>query len=117
MRPLSGPPKNKKPKSPTNLLARATGIKQKKNVNVIVKKFPLSEFAIMLFHYDGNVNGWKDLEWSNSVIHASAINQTKWYQLFTARQDVLPCFKKRTYSRDQIDEMRVEWAECIQREI
>ncbi|KAL8536794.1 hypothetical protein ACS0TY_012099 [Phlomoides rotata] len=79
MRPLSGPPKNKKPKSPTNLLARATGIKQKKNVNVIVKKFPLSEFAIMLFHYDGNVNGWKDLEWSNSVIHASAINQTKWW--------------------------------------
>ncbi|KAL8465003.1 hypothetical protein ACS0TY_034472 [Phlomoides rotata] len=27
-------------------------------------------------------------------------------------------FKEKTYSRDQIvDEMRVEWAECIQREI
>ncbi|KAL8549163.1 hypothetical protein ACS0TY_008137 [Phlomoides rotata] len=79
MRPLSGPPKNKKPKSPTNLLAIAAGIKQKQNVNEIVKKFPLSEFAIMLFHYDGNVNGWKDLEWSNNVIHVSAINQTKWW--------------------------------------
>ncbi|KAL8488079.1 hypothetical protein ACS0TY_024385 [Phlomoides rotata] len=26
-------------------------------------------------------------------------------------------FTEKTYSRDQIDEMRVEWAECIQHEI
>ncbi|KAL8519421.1 hypothetical protein ACS0TY_010381 [Phlomoides rotata] len=26
-------------------------------------------------------------------------------------------FKEKAYSRDQIDEMRVEWVECIQREI
>ncbi|KAL8462395.1 hypothetical protein ACS0TY_033430 [Phlomoides rotata] len=26
-------------------------------------------------------------------------------------------FKEKIYYRDQIDEMRVEWAECIQREI
>ncbi|KAL8479956.1 hypothetical protein ACS0TY_026775 [Phlomoides rotata] len=26
-------------------------------------------------------------------------------------------FKEKIYSRDQIDEMRMEWAECIQREI
>ncbi|KAL8523626.1 hypothetical protein ACS0TY_013558 [Phlomoides rotata] len=26
-------------------------------------------------------------------------------------------FKEKTYSRDQIDEMRMEWGECIQREI
>ncbi|KAL8542316.1 hypothetical protein ACS0TY_003256 [Phlomoides rotata] len=26
-------------------------------------------------------------------------------------------FKEKTYSRDQIDEMRMEWVECIQREI
>ncbi|KAL8472567.1 hypothetical protein ACS0TY_029050 [Phlomoides rotata] len=26
-------------------------------------------------------------------------------------------FKEKIYSTDQIDEMRVEWAECIQREI
>ncbi|KAL3828963.1 hypothetical protein ACJIZ3_017765 [Penstemon smallii] len=79
MRPLLGPPKTKKSKSPMNLLAIAVGIKQKKNVNEIVKKFPLTEFAVMLFHYDGNVDGWRDLEWSNSVIHVSAINQTKWW--------------------------------------
>ncbi|KAL7113684.1 hypothetical protein ACP275_04G075600 [Erythranthe tilingii] len=79
MRPLWGPPKKKKLKSPTNLLGIAVGIKQKKNVNEIVKKFPLTDFAVMLFHYDGNVNGWRDLEWSNSVVHVSAINQTKWW--------------------------------------
>ncbi|KAL0389220.1 UNVERIFIED_CONTAM: Haloalkane dehalogenase [Sesamum calycinum] len=78
MRSLWGPPK-KKLKSPMNLLAIAVGIKQKQNVNEIVKKFPLTDFAIMLFHYDGNVDGWRNLEWSNSVIHVSAINQTKWW--------------------------------------
>ncbi|KAK6163878.1 hypothetical protein DH2020_000742 [Rehmannia glutinosa] len=79
MRPLWGPPKKKKLKLPMNLLAIAVGIKQKQNVNEIVKKFPLNDFAIMLFHYDGNVDGWKDLEWSSSVIHVSATNQTKWW--------------------------------------
>ncbi|KAI3473435.1 hypothetical protein Pfo_031244 [Paulownia fortunei] len=85
MRPLWGPPKKKKLKSPMNLLAIAVGIKQKQNVNEIVKKFPLTDFAIMLFHYDGNVDGWRDLEWSNSVIHVSAINQTKWQEWFAKR--------------------------------
>lgn len=42
-------------------------------------QFPLTNFAIMLFHYDGNVDRWKELEWSNYAIHVSAINQTKWY--------------------------------------
>ncbi|KAL1558709.1 hypothetical protein AAHA92_09141 [Salvia divinorum] len=79
MRPLWGPPKKKKSKSPTNLLAIAVGIKQNKNVNEIVQKFQLTDFAIMLFHYDGNVDGWRDLEWSDSVVHVSAVNQTKWW--------------------------------------
>ncbi|KAH6828346.1 GTPase Der [Perilla frutescens var. hirtella] len=79
MRPLWGPPKKKKSKSPMNLLAIAVGIKQKQNVNEIVKKFPLAEFGIMLFHYDGNVDGWRDLKWSDSIVHVSAINQTKWW--------------------------------------
>ncbi|KAL8505397.1 hypothetical protein ACS0TY_016581 [Phlomoides rotata] len=30
---------------------------------------------------------------------------------------MLSLFKKKTYSRDQIDEMLVEWTECIQCEI
>lgn len=75
-RPLWGPPKKK---SPMNLLGIAVGMKQKQNVNEMVKKFLLADFAIMLFHYDGNVDGWRDLEWSNSAIHVSAVNQTKWW--------------------------------------
>ncbi|PON75145.1 hypothetical protein PanWU01x14_044970 [Parasponia andersonii] len=43
------------------------------------KKFQKSNFVVMLFHYDGNVNDWKDLEWSARAIHVSAINQTKWW--------------------------------------
>nr|GMD13999.1 uncharacterized protein LOC109173617 isoform X2 [Ipomoea batatas] len=78
MRPLWGSAKQK-PKSPMSLLALAVGIKQKKNVDEIVKKFPLSDFMIMLFHYDGLVDEWKDLKWSSSAIHVSAPHQTKWW--------------------------------------
>lgn len=79
MQPLWGPRIQKKPKSSTNLLAIAVGIKQKERVNKIVKKFLSSDFIVMLFHYDGNVNGWRDLEWSGRAIHVSAMNQTKWW--------------------------------------
>ncbi|XP_060202991.1 uncharacterized protein LOC132631434 [Lycium barbarum] len=79
MHPLWGPPNKRKSKSPMSLLAMAVGIKQKKNVNDIVKKFPETDFVIMLFHYDGVVDEWKDLEWSSTAIHISAINQTKWW--------------------------------------
>ncbi|XP_071936866.1 uncharacterized protein [Coffea arabica] len=72
-------PKKKNSKSPMNLLAIAVGLKQKGNVDQIVKKFPPAQFVVMLFHYDGKVDGWKDLEWSSSAIHVSAINQTKWW--------------------------------------
>ncbi|CAN1182012.1 hypothetical protein LINPERHAP2_LOCUS35751 [Linum perenne] len=62
-----------------NLLAMAVGIKQIKSVDQIVQKFPSGEFVVMLFHYDGNVDEWKGLDWSNRAIHISAINQTKWW--------------------------------------
>ncbi|XP_010557744.1 PREDICTED: uncharacterized protein LOC104826643 isoform X2 [Tarenaya hassleriana] len=77
MRPLWGIVRNKKPK--LNLLAMATGIKQKENVNKIVKKFPSNEFVVMMFHYDGIVDEWKEFDWSETAIHVSAINQTKWW--------------------------------------
>ncbi|GAA0159208.1 hypothetical protein LIER_16039 [Lithospermum erythrorhizon] len=70
---------DKKRKPLKNLLAIAVGLKQKQNVNQIINKFPSTKFAIMLFHYDGNVDGWSDLEWSTRAIHISAINQTKWW--------------------------------------
>ncbi|GMH05410.1 hypothetical protein Nepgr_007250 [Nepenthes gracilis] len=62
-----------------NLLAMAVGIKQKHNVNTIVHKFLTENFTIVLFHYDGNMEGWSDLEWSNKAIHIMAQNQTKWW--------------------------------------
>ncbi|KAM1122143.1 hypothetical protein EV2_003874 [Malus domestica] len=79
MQPLWGPRNKKNTKSSTNLLAMAVGLKQKESVNKIVKKFISSDFVFMLFHYDGHVNEWRDLEWSGKAIHVSAMNQTKWW--------------------------------------
>ncbi|GAB4826898.1 hypothetical protein Ancab_033776 [Ancistrocladus abbreviatus] len=62
-----------------NLLAMAVGIKQKHNVDTIVQKFLTENFTIMLFHYDGNVDGWSDLDWSNKAINIMVQNQTKWW--------------------------------------
>ncbi|KAF6140374.1 hypothetical protein GIB67_005299 [Kingdonia uniflora] len=42
------------------------------------KVFPSSDFVIMLFHYDGAIDAWRDLEWSDRAIHVPAVNQTKW---------------------------------------
>ncbi|KAK6945533.1 Protein of unknown function DUF707, partial [Dillenia turbinata] len=66
-------------KSSKNLLAMAVGIKQKESVDLIVRKFRSSDFVVMLFHYDGIIDEWKDLEWNNEVIHISVMNQTKWW--------------------------------------
>ncbi|OIV90753.1 hypothetical protein TanjilG_15486 [Lupinus angustifolius] len=63
----------------TNLLAMAVGIKQKDLVDKMVQKFIASNFMVMLFHYDGIVDEWKDFKWSNHVIHVAAINQGKWW--------------------------------------
>ncbi|KAL8468000.1 hypothetical protein ACS0TY_031301 [Phlomoides rotata] len=65
--------------SSNNLLAMPVGIKQKKNVDTIVQKFLSENFTIILFHYDGNLDGWWDLDWSKEAIHIVAHNQTKWW--------------------------------------
>ncbi|XP_057820874.2 uncharacterized protein LOC131033634 isoform X2 [Cryptomeria japonica] len=62
-----------------NLLAMTVGIKQKKNVNCIVQKFLSENFTIILFHYDGNLDGWNDLGWISKAAHIVAQNQTKWW--------------------------------------
>ncbi|KAL3627752.1 hypothetical protein CASFOL_029115 [Castilleja foliolosa] len=62
-----------------NLLAMPVGIKQKKNVNIIVQKFLSENFSVILFHYDGNLDGWWDLGWSKRAVHVVAQNQTKWW--------------------------------------
>ncbi|KAJ4966330.1 hypothetical protein NE237_018179 [Protea cynaroides] len=80
MQPLWDSPKKKKSaKQSMNLLALAVGIKQKENVNQMVKKFLSSNFLLMLFHYDGVVDEWREFEWSDQAIHISAFNQTKWW--------------------------------------
>nr|XP_019702926.1 uncharacterized protein LOC105035549 isoform X2 [Elaeis guineensis] len=66
-------------KASKSLLAMAVGIKQKTAVDQIVEKFFSSNFTIMLFHYDDVVDEWRDLQWSGSALHVSAINQTKCY--------------------------------------
>ncbi|XP_058083466.1 uncharacterized protein LOC131231194 isoform X2 [Magnolia sinica] len=62
-----------------NLLAIPAGIKQKQNVDAIVQKFFSENFTVILFHYDGNVDGWHDFHWSNKALHIVARNQTKWW--------------------------------------
>ncbi|KAK0577902.1 hypothetical protein LWI29_002019 [Acer saccharum] len=49
------------------------------NVDTIVQKFLAENFTVILFHYDGNVDGWGDLDWSNKAAHIVAQNQTKWW--------------------------------------
>ncbi|CAN4117445.1 unnamed protein product [Withania somnifera] len=65
--------------SSRNVLAMAVGIKQKSNVDVLVRKFLPENFTIILFHYDGHVDGWWELPWSTEAIHIVAKNQTKWW--------------------------------------
>ncbi|GAU48872.1 hypothetical protein TSUD_86060, partial [Trifolium subterraneum] len=62
-----------------SLLAVPVGIKQKENVDAMVQKFLAGNFTIILFHYDANVDGWWDLDWSSKAIHIAARNQTKWW--------------------------------------
>ncbi|KAJ7002514.1 hypothetical protein NC653_007870 [Populus alba x Populus x berolinensis] len=70
MQPLWGSSLNDdNPQPSASLLAIAVGIKQKEIVDRIVTKFPLSDFVVMLFHYDGVVDKWRDLSWSDSAIH------------------------------------------------
>ncbi|KAL3633848.1 hypothetical protein CASFOL_022610 [Castilleja foliolosa] len=76
-RPLWGLPE--KTNGSRSLFAVAVGVKQKINVDKMVRKFLESGFVVMLFHYDGIVDEWKDFGWSSKVIHVSVDNQTKWW--------------------------------------
>jgi hypothetical protein len=42
-----------------------------------VSKFPADDFTVMLFHYDGAVEQWSDVEWSSRAVHVAAKGQTK----------------------------------------
>ncbi|KAL0738046.1 hypothetical protein Bca4012_014256 [Brassica carinata] len=67
------------PNRAMSLLAMAVGIKQKELVNEVIQKFPPRDFVVMLFHYDGVVEEWKQYPWNEHAIHVSVMNQTKWW--------------------------------------
>ncbi|XP_010434520.1 PREDICTED: uncharacterized protein LOC104718463 [Camelina sativa] len=71
--------KKRSPNRSMSLLAMAVGIKQKELVNKVIQKFPPQDFAVMLFHYDGVVDDWKQYPWNEHAIHVSVMNQTKWW--------------------------------------
>ncbi|KAG7542352.1 hypothetical protein ISN45_Aa07g023410 [Arabidopsis thaliana x Arabidopsis arenosa] len=71
--------KKRRPNRSMSLLAMAVGIKQKELVNKVIQKFPPRDFAVMLFHYDGVVDDWKQYPWNEHAIHVSVMNQTKWW--------------------------------------
>ncbi|CAK9205358.1 unnamed protein product [Sphagnum troendelagicum] len=75
---LWGKPEEDLQHKPKYLLTLTVGLKQKGFVNQCVKKFS-KEWQILLFHYDGHVNEWDDLEWSASAIHVSTHRQAKWW--------------------------------------
>ncbi|RLN23882.1 uncharacterized protein C2845_PM07G32760 [Panicum miliaceum] len=80
MESLGSDPERKETGRPAkSLLAVPVGIKQKAVVDRLVSKFPAANFTVMLFHYDGVVDGWRDLEWSDRAIHVAARDQTKWW--------------------------------------
>ncbi|EPS65991.1 hypothetical protein M569_08784, partial [Genlisea aurea] len=71
--------KPRKTQSSRYLLAMPVGIMQKQNVDLVVKRFLPENFTVILFHYDENLEGWWNLDWSREAIHVVARNQTKWW--------------------------------------
>jgi hypothetical protein len=87
---LAGIPERKRQQAPKSLLAVPVGIKNKALVDNLVSKFPSSVFTVMLFHYDGAVEQWADLEWSARVVHVAAPGQTKlWFAKRFLHPDVV----------------------------
>lgn len=72
--------RNAKRSPAKSLLAIPVGIKQKTVVDRLVSKFARSGlFTVMLFHYDGSLDAWRDLAWSARAVHVAAEGQTKWW--------------------------------------
>ncbi|KAL2231378.1 UNVERIFIED_CONTAM: hypothetical protein Sindi_1732200 [Sesamum indicum] len=64
---------------PEGIITKSSNLEMRPLCGPVPEDFLGNDFAVMLFHYDGVVDKWHDLEWSNRVIHVSAINQTKWW--------------------------------------
>jgi len=75
---LWGKPEEDLPIKPKYLLTLTVGLKQKDFVNQCVQKFS-KDWQIVLFHYDGKVSEWDDLEWAKYAIRISTQKQAKWW--------------------------------------
>lgn len=75
---LWGKPEEDLVEVPKYLLTFTVGIGQKAAIDAAVRKFS-KEWQILLFHYDGKVSEWDDLEWSRNAIHISTRKQAKWW--------------------------------------
>jgi len=65
----SGSPAEDQPQTQQFLLCLTVGIQMKETVARIVTRFDLQTFAVVLFHYDGNVEAWSDQPWHDVVVH------------------------------------------------
>jgi len=45
---------------------------------IVILQFLNNGFTVVLFHYDGKVDDWNDLDWSAEALHIAAAGQTKW---------------------------------------
>jgi hypothetical protein len=73
-----------------SLIAIPVSINNKDVVDKLVSKFMAADFAVVLFHYDGAVEQWNELEWSRRVLHVAAHGQTKlWFAKRFLHPDVV----------------------------
>ena len=82
------------------------GVKQKDVVDALVRTFlssastsdaasssdPASDaFSVILFHYDGEVDAWRTLPWSDDVVHVSVSKQSKWWYAKREHESTKSC--------------------------
>ncbi|KAK6159673.1 hypothetical protein DH2020_003054 [Rehmannia glutinosa] len=64
---------------PRGIVSTTTNLEMHPLSGPLSNDFLGEDFVVMLFHYDGIVDEWRDFEWNDRVLHVSARNQTKWW--------------------------------------
>ncbi|KAK6139528.1 hypothetical protein DH2020_026728 [Rehmannia glutinosa] len=64
---------------PRGIVSTTTNLEMHPLSGPLSNDFLGEDFVVMLFHYDGIVDEWRDFEWNGRVLHVSARNQTKWW--------------------------------------
>ncbi|KAL0387249.1 UNVERIFIED_CONTAM: hypothetical protein Sradi_2606700 [Sesamum radiatum] len=60
---------------PEGIITKSSNLEMRPLWGSVSEDFLGDDFAVMLFHYDGVVDKWHDLEWSNRVIHVFIIKE------------------------------------------